>query len=161
MYGSGSSKFRSELDSLRVKMRPKKQSTVRFSFPLLQMTLTFISLSLASLLVLFLWFRKPKVSRASLPPGPKPLPLLGNILDLTLKELWLPAFEWAKQHGTGIPTSSIPSRVKPPSPGDVVYIHVLGQGLVFLNSAEAAFDLLDKRGSIYSDKPSLVMAGEL
>jgi hypothetical protein len=45
--------------------------------------------------------------------------------------------------------------------GDVVYLHVLGQGLVFLNSPEAAFDLLDKRGSIYSDKPSLVMAGEL
>lgn len=45
--------------------------------------------------------------------------------------------------------------------GDVVYLHVFGQGLVFLNSPEAAFDLLDKRGSIYSDKPSLVMAGEL
>jgi hypothetical protein len=42
-----------------------------------------------------------------------------------------------------------------------VYLHVLGQGLVFLNSPEAAVDLLDKRGSIYSDKPSLVMAGEL
>ncbi|KAG6831353.1 hypothetical protein H0H87_005498 [Tephrocybe sp. NHM501043] len=45
--------------------------------------------------------------------------------------------------------------------GDVVYLHVLGQGLVFLNSPEAAFELLDKRGSIYSDKPSLVMAGDL
>ena len=46
-------------------------------------------------------------------------------------------------------------------PGDVVYLHLVGQGLVFLNSPEAAFDLLDKRGSIYSDKPSLVMTGEL
>jgi hypothetical protein len=45
--------------------------------------------------------------------------------------------------------------------GDVVYLHVLGQGLVFLNSPEAADDLLDKRGAIYSDKPKLVMAGEL
>jgi len=45
--------------------------------------------------------------------------------------------------------------------GDVVYLHVLGLGLVFLNSPDAAFDLLDKRGSIYSDKPALVMAGEL
>lgn len=45
--------------------------------------------------------------------------------------------------------------------GDVVYTHVLGQGLVFLNSLEAASDLLDKRGSIYSDKPQLVMLGEL
>ncbi|KAF9559108.1 cytochrome P450 [Agrocybe pediades] len=95
------------------------------------------------LLALVLWFRKPKASSASLPPGPKPLPLLGNVLDLTAKELWLPASKWAKQYG------------------EVVYMHVLGIGLVFINSPEAASDLLDKRGSIYSDKPSLVMSGEL
>lgn len=45
--------------------------------------------------------------------------------------------------------------------GDVVYLHVFGIGLVFLNSPEAALDLLDKRGAIYSDKPNLVMAGDL
>ncbi|PFH51601.1 hypothetical protein AMATHDRAFT_142046 [Amanita thiersii Skay4041] len=99
---------------------------------------------LACLLVaLFIWLRKPKASTASLPPGPKPLPLLGNLKDLTAQELWLPASKWAKEFG------------------DIVYVHVFGQGLVFLNSPEAAFDLLDKRGSIYSDKPQLVMAGEL
>jgi hypothetical protein len=42
----------------------------------------------------------------------------------------------------------------------VTYLHVLGQGLVFL-SGDALFELLDKRGSIYSDKPKLTMAGEL
>ena len=42
-----------------------------------------------------------------------------------------------------------------------MYIHVFGQGLVFLNTHEAASELLDKKGSIYSDKPALVMAGEL
>jgi hypothetical protein len=45
--------------------------------------------------------------------------------------------------------------------GDVVYIHVFGQGLVFLNSFESATELLDKRGSIYSDKPRFVMCSEL
>ena len=48
-----------------------------------------------------------------------------------------------------------------PLKGDIVYLHVLGIGLVFINSIDAASDLMDKRGSIYSDKPSLVMAGEL
>ena len=37
----------------------------------------------------------------------------------------------------------------------------MGQGLVFLNTAEACTDLLDKRGAIYSDRPHLVMCGEL
>lgn len=45
--------------------------------------------------------------------------------------------------------------------GKVVYAHVLGQGLVFLNTSQACADLLDKRGAIYSDKPHLVMCGEL
>jgi hypothetical protein len=33
------------------------------------------------------------------PPGPKPLPLIGNALNLTTKELWLRATEWSKQYG--------------------------------------------------------------
>jgi hypothetical protein len=44
--------------------------------------------------------------------------------------------------------------------GDVTYLHVGGQSLVYL-SGDAMFDLLDKRGSIYSDRPKLVMVGEL
>ncbi|EED77015.1 predicted protein, partial [Postia placenta Mad-698-R] len=44
---------------------------------------------------------------------------------------------------------------------DVVYLHVFGQGLVFLNDYDAAVDLLEKRGAIYSDKPGLIMAGDL
>ncbi|CDO74150.1 hypothetical protein BN946_scf185043.g200 [Trametes cinnabarina] len=71
------------------------------------------------------------------------LAIVGNIFDLTARELWLRASQWAKLYG------------------DVAYLRVFGQGLLFLNTYEAAIDLLDKKGSIYSDKPSLVMAGEL
>ncbi|KAF9043019.1 cytochrome P450 [Panaeolus papilionaceus] len=105
------------------------------------MTTAFISVALVAI-VYHRFLRKLKTPHP-LPPGPKPLPFLGNVNNLTAKELWLPATKWAKQFG------------------DVVYLHVLGQGIVFLNSAEAAIDLLDKRGAIYSDKPKFVMAGEL
>jgi hypothetical protein len=45
--------------------------------------------------------------------------------------------------------------------GDVMYLHVLGQSIIILNTAEAASELLDNKGSIYSHKPRAVMAGEL
>ncbi|KAJ6629355.1 cytochrome P450 [Mycena sp. CBHHK59/15] len=97
----------------------------------------------ALLAIGFIWTRKSKAQAALLPPGPTPVPILGNVLDLTAKELWLVATKWAKQFG------------------DVCYVHVAGQGLVFLSSPEATADLLDKRGAIYGDKPQLIMAGEL
>ncbi len=37
----------------------------------------------------------------------------------------------------------------------------LGTGLLVINSFEAAHDLLDKKGSVYSDRPRLVMIKEL
>ncbi|KAG7095320.1 hypothetical protein E1B28_006085 [Marasmius oreades] len=80
---------------------------------------------------------------AVLPPGPKPVPILGNILDLTPRELWLRATSWAKVYG------------------DITYLHVFGQPLVFLNTPRIVFELLDRRGSLYSDKPHLTMVNDL
>ncbi|KAI1798262.1 cytochrome P450 [Ganoderma leucocontextum] len=81
--------------------------------------------------------------RLALPPGPKGLPVIGNLKDMTLTGLWFPAQKWAQQFG------------------ELVYLNVFGQGLLFVNTYEAAVDLLEKRGAIYSDKPKMVMAGEL
>lgn len=45
--------------------------------------------------------------------------------------------------------------------GDICSVTVLGQTLVILNSAEAAMSMLDRKSSIYSDRPTLTMGGEL
>jgi len=37
----------------------------------------------------------------------------------------------------------------------------LGQDTIILNSSNAAFDLLDKRSAIYSNRPVLMMGGEI
>jgi hypothetical protein len=41
--------------------------------------------------------------------------------------------------------------------GEVMYLEVLGQTMIILDSYRAAMDLLDKRGSIYSDRPKFIV----
>jgi hypothetical protein len=45
--------------------------------------------------------------------------------------------------------------------GEITYLNVIGHEMVILNSSKAAVDLLDKRSSMYSDRPGLVLAGEI
>lgn len=40
-------------------------------------------------------------------------------------------------------------------PGDVVYLRILNRPIIVLNSAEAATELLEKRGENYSDRPNI------
>lgn len=55
--------------------------------------------AIAALLAI-IWLRtKTTRAAAHLPPGPKPLPILGNIRDFALSEFWLPATRWAKEFG--------------------------------------------------------------
>ncbi|KAJ7611293.1 cytochrome P450 [Roridomyces roridus] len=77
------------------------------------------------------------------PPGPRRLPLLGNLLDVPPEKSWIKFAEWGDVYG------------------DICSISILGQEIMILNSASAASALLDKKSSIYSDRPFVVMAGEL
>lgn len=53
---------------------------------------------------LFLYGLRKVASRqptaAPLPPGPKRLPLLGNLLDMPSSQEWLTFADWGKKHGT-------------------------------------------------------------
>ncbi|PPQ69577.1 hypothetical protein CVT24_001377 [Panaeolus cyanescens] len=82
-------------------------------------------------------------SRTTYPPGPKPLPLIGNLLQIPTERQEEVFAEWGAQYG------------------DLVYINVLGQPMMILNSLQAARDLLDKRSSIYSDRPRFVLLSEM
>ncbi|TFK20135.1 cytochrome P450 [Coprinopsis marcescibilis] len=75
-----------------------------------------------------------KRSPLPLPPGPKGLPIVGNVLQIPQTKPWLVYNEWAKQYG------------------DVIYIEALGQGMVVLNTLSAAQGLLDKRSVTTSDR---------
>lgn len=72
-----------------------------------------------------------------LPPGPRPIPIVGNIRGIALNAPWLAYTEWGKQYG------------------DIVYSHLFGQHIVVINSEKVAIELLEKRSYNYSDRPDL------
>ncbi|EKM60777.1 uncharacterized protein PHACADRAFT_133539 [Phanerochaete carnosa HHB-10118-sp] len=104
-------------------------------------TLAIVLLS-ASFILLAHWLAT-KTRSHHYPPGPKPLPILGNLLNAPSKQQWKTYAAWKILYG------------------DTISFTILGQRIVVLNSLEAAIDLLEKKSAIYSDRPRMFMVGEL
>ncbi|KAG1844662.1 cytochrome P450 [Suillus subalutaceus] len=83
-------------------------------------------------LLLLCW---PRQNKPCLPPGPAPLPLLGNVLSIDTKEPWLTYTEWGAAYGT--------------------WADSMARKVVVINSQHVAEALMDKRSRIYSDRPYL------
>jgi len=43
----------------------------------------------------------------------------------------------------------------------MMYLNALGQPIIVINSLKTAFDLLDRRANIYSDRPRFIVSHEL
>ncbi|KAH9975189.1 cytochrome P450, partial [Russula compacta] len=71
------------------------------------------------------------------PPGPQPLPVIGNLLHIPKEFSWLTYTQFSEKYG------------------DVISFHVFGQVIVVLNSTKSAKDLLEKHGDIYCDRPTI------
>lgn len=116
----------------------------------------------ASLLILIVLLRRyiSSKSQPSLPPGPRGLPVIGNLLDMPSEQEWFTFARWGEQYGAWNQTQRqrIPTKLRV---GDICSVTILGQPLVILNSAKSTWDMLDKKSSIYSDRPVLEMGGEL
>ncbi|RMJ16492.1 hypothetical protein CDV36_003782 [Fusarium kuroshium] len=87
----------------------------------------------------------PANENPPLPPGPKGLPLAGNLNDLP-KPGVLEAHHWLKHKDLYGPISSVT---------------VMGQTLVIINDAQLAFELLEKRSVNHSSRPRQIFAGEM
>ncbi|KAH7316419.1 cytochrome P450 [Rhizoctonia solani] len=95
------------------------------------------------------WFRCYK-QKLRHPPSPKSLPLVGNIFSIPAGLDHFAYMELGKQLNMNIGLTQMHA-------GDMVYLNMMGQPCLILNSAQAAADLLDKRSAKYSDRVSLPM----
>lgn len=66
------------------------------------MAVGFAPLVAVALSVLYVRWMRRKATDLPLPPGPKPWPIIGNLFDMSLQEMWLPATRWAKEFGSYI-----------------------------------------------------------
>ncbi|KAJ6477574.1 cytochrome P450 [Mycena sanguinolenta] len=102
-----------------------------------------------------LWNSAPRKRNA--PPGPRRWPLIGSVLEIPRAYQWVTFSKWAETYGD-LHSIGVAIPVNYNTPGNIVYVDALGQPLFIINSAKVAIDLLDKRSSIYSDRPSFPMA---
>ncbi|KAG5722656.1 O-methylsterigmatocystin oxidoreductase [Termitomyces sp. T112] len=77
------------------------------------------------------------------PPGPRPLPLLGNLFHLARKDEIAAYLRLYHKYG------------------DLVFLSVLGKNVLFVNSFRVANDLFEKRSANYSDRGHSTMLHEL
>ncbi|KAA1467703.1 cytochrome P450, partial [Dentipellis sp. KUC8613] len=73
------------------------------------------------------------------PPGPTPLPILGNLLQLSTTP-WVQFARWGKKYGP------------------VTSATVLGRQFIIVNSHQAAHEIMEKNSSASSSRPVLAMA---
>jgi hypothetical protein len=96
-------------------------------------------------------WRKPTLQY---PPGPKHYPILGNVLDLPMNApIWESFLSLANRQGM-LQSWSMNLLNLFPKGTDILYLRLLGQDMVVLNSNEAISDLIEKRSSIYADRVS-------
>ncbi|KAJ7664865.1 cytochrome P450 [Mycena rosella] len=75
-----------------------------------------------------------------LPPGPKGWPLIGNVFDMPKSHSWKLFAQWGDVYG------------------GIMSITLLGKPFVILNDPVIAAEILEKRGNLYADRPTLHMA---
>ncbi|KAI3598052.1 cytochrome p450 [Moniliophthora roreri] len=103
-----------------------------------------VSLTLIALIAAYVYSKISARRRGPLPPGPKKMPLIGNLLNMPTNFEWETYDKWCKELDS-----------------DIIHLEVAGTSIVVMNSVRVAEDILDKHSVIHSNRPRLVMVNEL
>ena len=106
------------------------------------------------------WRWKRTKHKLPLPPGPPLEPIIGIARSLPSTHQWIKFAEWSKMWGESfslLPCHRLPQQ----RVGDVMYTPIFGKPIIVLNSIDSARDLLDKKGSNFSDRPRTVVYEEM
>jgi len=113
-------------------------------FLFLRIATTFACLVGLAVVVVVVDYARILLLRRKLPPGPFPLPIVGNHLHLPKRKPWIAFEKWSQYYNDPLITVWIG---RAPS--------------IFVNDAWAASDLMEKRANIYSSRPRHVVMGDL
>lgn len=96
----------------------------------------FVVLVLLAPLVIYTLIRKSS-RPLNFPPGPRPIPFLGNLHQIPLRKSYLQFTEWSRTYGP------------------IIGLHIGAQPVIILNSSSVVHDLLDQRGAVYNSRPDI------
>ncbi|TCD70336.1 hypothetical protein EIP91_003965 [Steccherinum ochraceum] len=92
-------------------------------------------IAVLAILVVGVLLKSHRSRNPPLPPGPKPWPIIGNVLDMPTERPWDTYSEWCRQYKS-----------------DILYLRLPMQHAIILGTFKAATELFDKRSHTYSDR---------
>lgn len=116
-----------------------------FSSVLIGMTIQRALLATTALVLfaVFADYARMLLMRRKLPPGPVPLPIVGNHFQTPGYKPWITWEKWAKDYDTTMLT-----------------LWIGRQPRIIIHDAWVASDLLEKKSDIFSSRPNLPIMGD-
>lgn len=104
-----------------------------------------------SLSLFYAWNYHRSRPKLPFPPGPRKLPIIGNLLDVGKASEWEQYHQMCSKYSEFWPFQSY-SQVLIFVDSDIVHLSVAGLSVIVLDTLDAAEELLVGRSTIYSDR---------